>query len=424
METEYRSLSPTVTQLTITIPADEIQKRLSKRYKELKKDLQIPGFRKGKAPLSVLKRRFGKALKTELTDEILQETVPGALEESALVPVKMPEFSELCMTEGKPFVIALEVEHYAQFELQDFKGLAPSAEPVVVTDKEIQDSLRAIQLKEAEATEVERATRVGDRVSGGFKLLVRGDPRTEEKQEKHSESFAIILGEDELFPASRMDRLLVGKTAEEPFHIEGELPLAYPDEALCGKHVELEVKLEMIEELQIPEMNEELAQKLFQKTLEELRSEIVSRIEAAKLQEQRARRIDVMLERLRENNPLSLPETLVKEQLEEQEKEWDRQEVLDTERVDLREKERDSIIKRLHNSLLLEEVAKIEGIEATDEDYQREFDRIGRLLASPDVVRNVYSSNKEMMARLERSIVIEKAIDSLLNLQKPLILEV
>jgi len=137
MKVSVSDLSPTQKKLQVVVPAEQVQPELDKRYLELAKKVRLKGFRPGKIPRGIIKNYYGKSIESEVSSQFVHSSYPQALEESSLKPLAEAEIEELSFADDGTFTYSALVEVCAPFVIEGYKGLEVSAEPIVVTDAEI-----------------------------------------------------------------------------------------------------------------------------------------------------------------------------------------------------------------------------------------------------------------------------------------------
>jgi trigger factor len=423
MELSVRDVSGTVAELSIKLEADKVQQKLDKRYAELAKEIHLPGFRKGKVPRTVLRKRFGRELERELAGELAGELLEKALQETKLIAVGEPEVETLSIAEGEAFRLVVRVEHLPEIRLQRYKGLAPPPEDLEVGEEELARQMRNLQLRNAERHEADRPAQEGDHVEGRYRLYVNDE--LDGESEEVDRRFEAVIGEDHLFAGTRLDRQLAGHAKGERFRVEAETPLAFPAERLRGRRLALDIELDKIEELELRELDDAFTQEKFQKSVEELRDAVRRELLEAATREDRDKRLQVVFERLRDENPFPLPESMLHKEMQREQEQWDKQHVPAADRAELLRTQPERVERRLRNALLLQKVIEQEQIEATDADFRRRYERMAPIFGrGSEEVERFYRSQERLHQSLRDEILEGKAVELLLESTSSLIVEV
>ena len=423
MEVTVREISETMAEVTIERPVEDVRKEFEKHYQELQKDMQLPGFRKGKVPRSLLRQRFGRQIQAELANEMAGESLEEALGKQKLRAIGEPHVESLNIAEGEPFKLVVRIEHLPELRLKRYKGIAPPAPEFEVSDEELDKQLRLLQLRTAEHIDVERPAQRGDGVDGKFRLFL--NDVLDGASEELDKPFKLVIGEDQLFTGTKLDEKLIGHSVGERFRIEGETPLAYPVERLRAKRVALDIELGKIQELKLPELTEEFAQEHFKKGLAELREDLKTQVIERKRKDDRESRLEVVFDKLREENPFPIPESLLRSEAHREEEQWEQYKLSEAERNELRRTQPARIERKVRNALLLQKVIELERFDVSDAEVQRRYQMMAPLFGdNPEAVQQLYQNSARLQRGLKDDMLQTKALDFLLESTPSLIVEV
>jgi trigger factor len=254
--------------LEIDISWDEMEKASDKAYRKLVKSVDIQGFRRGKAPRSILERRVGKEyIYQEGLDELISEAYSSAIKEHDLTPITQPKLDAPIFEIGKPYHFSLTVPVITPVELGDYKSLEFEREEVSVTSEEVDKELESLRQRVSDWEAVERPVEYGDRIKADLKLV------SDEKQisDLKDNLFEITNERHGLFTG--MDEHLVGMSAGESKTFTTTIPADYSNEKLAGKEANYEVSVHSVEVKNIPELDDAFAAKVSDgqfETLEDL----------------------------------------------------------------------------------------------------------------------------------------------------------
>jgi trigger factor len=423
MEIQVRDVSETVAELTLQRSAEEVRREFDKHYKELQKELELPGFRKGKVPRTVLKRRFGKDMEADLAREMAGEMLEEALAEKKLRPVGEPAVESMSIEEGQPFRFVVRIEHLPHFNLARYKGLAPPAAEMEVTDAELQKQLRTLQLREGERTDVDRPAQAGDHVEGRFRIYV--NDVLDGGSEELDKPLELVVGEDHLFTGTHFDLKIVGHKVGERFRIEGETPLAYAVERYRGRRVALDTELTKVQELKVPALDDAFTTERFKKSLAELSEEVRKQLLERKQKEDREQRLEVVFEKLRGENSFAVPEAMLRMEMAREEEQWNKYNVSEAEREELRRTQMPRVERKVRNALLLQRVIELERFDVSDADLRKRYEAMAPFFGKgPAEVAQFYQSQPRLQRSLKDDILESKALDFLLESTPSLIVEV
>jgi len=416
IETTVQELTATRYQVRVTVPAEETAPHFERAYQALRKNARLPGFRPGKAPLSVLRKRFGEGVKEDVGNQLLQESFPQALAQHDIKAVGPPTLEEISIEEGEPFSYLAEVDVLPQFELVDLAQVEIPRRPVEVTDEMIDSTIERLREGNAEVSKVEdeSATLARGQVAIiDYVGTVDGEPF----EGGSGEGFAVEVGAGRIFP--ELEEGIEGMRAGEERQIEIDFPDDYRED-LAGKHALFTVTLKEIQEKNLPEVDDDFARDLNHDDLDALRRSIrdglTQRMEESN---RRAYHADIA-EKLVQLHPIEVPTTLLEGQLQMMVKNRVVRllgEGLSPDEVDRREAElyeelRDDAEQRARLTLILDRVAEDHHVEISDEEIEaqlvKEADEAG---VSPDVLRQYYQSQFGSLDPLHDRLREEKAFD-------------
>jgi trigger factor len=367
--------------LDFDVTWDEVEKASEKAYRKLVQQVDIQGFRRGKAPRSLLERRLGKEyIYQEGLDDLISEAYREAIKEHQLTPISQPELDAPVFEMGQPYHFRLKVPVLTPVELGDYRSLHYESEEVLVTSEEVEKELEALRNGQARWQVVERPARIGDRVTVDLKLTVEG--RT--ISDLHENPFELATERHGLF--SGIDEQIAGMRAGEQKQFTTTIPADYANEDLAGKEAHYELSLHKVEEKILPELDDAFAASLGDyETLEDLRKAISDRIQERKEREQRQRLRDQVLDALIERSKIVLHPVLIKEETEDMLHELshmlERQHMSLDQYLLLIRKKREEYMKelepeaekRVRRQLVLDEVAKQEQIQVSAEEVEEVF---------------------------------------------------
>lgn len=401
--------------LTITVPADTVDSAVKTRLQQLAKTQRINGFRPGKVPVSVIKKRFGLQVRQEIAGEVMQRNFFEAITQEKLNPAGMPAFEMKTDEDGKDLEFVAAFEVYPQVELKDLDKIEVEKAVVEITDENLANMLETLRKQHARWVEVEREAAQDDRVTIDFVGSVDG----EEFEGGKAEDFALEMGKGRMIPG--FEEPVVGKKAGEEFTIDVTFPEDYHAEQLKGKEAQFAVTLKKVEVQELPELDDEFA-KLFgieDGDLEKLRDEVKRNMQRELDQTLKTKLKEQVIAGLVETNPVDLPGALVKQEIDAL-----RQQSLERfgqqgSQANLPELPDDlfeeNARRRVSVGLLLGEVINQKEIKA---DSARIDDMIATSASAyedPQEVIEYYKNNQELMQQMENLAIEDQAIDSLLE---------
>ena len=425
MKTTVKKLSDTNVCLTITLGADELNAAEQVALTKMARDLKVPGFRKGKVPVSVAAKHVNPmVLQEQVLDNALSKTVAEAFMNEKLQALERPS------VEVKKFVPNQEVEFTAEatvvppVKLGDYKKLKAKAQAVKVEAKDVDEIIERMQQNFVDKAEVTRAAREGDEAIIDFvgkKDGVAFDGGS-------AKDFALKLGGGQFIPG--FEEGVVGHKAGETFDLELEFPKDYHAENLAGAKVVFSVTLHKVNELKLPELNDEFAAKCGPFTdIKELKADIKREITAQKEREAKEKLKDELVAELADSSKVALPELLIDDQLRSIEQDLMqnlsyRGLTMDSylktqgfkDKADWQKKEaRPAAEKRVKAGLVLAELSKELGVEVSHEELDRQI----------STFKQQYGKDAKLAARFDdpnvhrdiaNRMITEKTIDKLVEL--------
>ena len=425
MKTTVKKLSDTNVCLTITLGADELNAAEQVALTKMARDLKVPGFRKGKVPVSVAAKHVNPmALQEQVLDNALSKAVAEAFMNEKLQALERPS------VEVKKFVPNQEVEFTAEatvvppVKLGDYKKLKAKPQAVKVETKDVDEIIERMQQNFVDKTEVKRAAREGDEAIIDFvgkKDGVAFDGGS-------AKDFALKLGGGQFIPG--FEEGVVGHKAGETFDLDLEFPKDYHAENLAGAKVVFSVTLHKVNELKLPELNDEFAAKCGPFTdVKELKADIKREITAQKEREAKEKLKDELVAELADSSKVALPELLIDDQMRSIEQDLMqnlsyRGLTMDSylktqgfkDKADWQKKEaRPAAEKRVKAGLVLAELSKELGVEVSREELDRQI----------STFKQQYGKDAKLAARFDdpnvhrdiaNRMITDKTIDKLVEL--------
>ncbi|MBE1554551.1 trigger factor [Sporosarcina limicola] len=374
--------------LTVEVPAEVVTAGINKAFNKVVKDVQAPGFRKGKMPRQMFEKMYGvESLYNDALDIILPEAYTNALDESGVEPIDRPEIDVTQMEKGKALIFTALITLKPEVKLGDYKGLEVTRQETEVTDEEIEVQLKERQQAFAElVVKEEGEVANGDTVNLDFEGFVDGETFEGGK----SEGYDLEIGSGSFIPG--FEEQLVGLKQDEEKDVEISFPEEYHATELAGKPVVFKVKIHEIKSKEIPELNDELAQEIDEEveSVEALRSKMKeATLEERKTASETALRDD-LVEAAARNAEIDIPEVMIDTEVDRMMEEFAQR--LQTQGMNLdlyfqfsgQDKEalrlqmKEDAQNRVRVSLVLEAIGKAENIEVNEEDINIELEKMSQ----------------------------------------------
>lgn len=420
MEVKVEEVSGLTRRIAVILPREVAGKEMEAAYDRLKKEVNLKGFRKGKAPRQVLEKNYGPKLEYEVADKLIQDTYFDALEKAALDAVVHPEIREHRFESDGSFFYQAEVDIRPQFELGVYQGIEVEQPETAVSEAEIEAELEAIRRRLAPLKSAEdRAIADGDVVVIDFKGFEQGKPM----KQVAGEDFTVEVGSGQ--HGKEFEEKLLGLRKGEEANPEIDFPAAFPNPVLAGKKVEFKIKVKDVQERVLPALDDELAKDLGDKfkSLAELREHIRNERLHRKQEGQRGDLVDRLMKQILEKHQFEVPPRLVAHEIESMSKELEtnleRQgvslEAAGISRDGLIEKYKEAAERRVRGDFVLKKIAEQEKITLTDEDIEKGFQRIAdQYRMQVEEVKTYFRSRNELLPFMHE-LLSEKIIDFLIN---------
>ena len=433
---EITRLEKSNVKLSMTIPKEEIKSQYRDILRDYSQKVQIPGFRKGKVPQEVLERKFGDALKGEALEKIIQKAVEEVFGDEGLSRDERPlsysqpvlqEDPKLDLEQDLNFSLVYDV--FPEINIDRWKGLEVEIPQAEITDDDIMRELEEVRDRNSFVLDREEGAEAkkGDTVTVSY---YETDEDGVELPNTRRDDFVFTLGRGQ--NTHEIDDDIAGMKKGET----KEVTKAYPDsttgntapESLAGKTRKLRITLNELKEKKLPDLDDDFAQDVDEKfkTLDDLRNSIRQRLEKNLESQLRNLKINKILEKIMENTPVVLPESMVRAEFDSRLRNLARQIGADTEKVrqmlsetgdglgSIEEQWRPSAEKDLHSRLIVEKLVEDQHIEASDEDMERELERIAADSGSPPEEVKKYYSEPNAAEYLKENIKENRFFDMLL----------
>lgn len=367
-------------ELVLDVPAEDVSKAYSKVTRDYQKYAKIPGFRAGKVPETVIRRRFAAEIRKDVIDRLLPERFNQAVQELGVAPVGQPQVTELAIDDGQPLHVKAVFEFIPAFSIDGYQNVTVPRPAVDITPEEFDQEMA--QLRESRATvepvEEDRPLADGDWAQISYTGKIEGD---EDAAPLSSDDALVEIGGKDTVEA--FSTALRGARVGQQLHVSASYPAEYPEGKLAGKTVDYDIDVKAIKKRTLPELNDDFARELGEyENLAQLESRVREHLEHRKRRRVEGETKDRLMQALIERFPFPVPESLVQEQVDArlerglralaaQGMQTDQMRKLDFAR--LRAAQRDSAIAEVKSSLLLARIAHEEKVEVTDEEMDREL---------------------------------------------------
>ena len=405
-------------EIELEIPADNVQKAADKVTRDIAKVARIPGFRPGKAPATIVRRRFASDIEGEVVQSLVPEYLRKALDEQKILPVTDPQVDKVEFKEGEPLKFHAVFEVLPDFTLADYKNLEIQIDAVDVGDAQVNQAIEEMRERAATFVPVEgRSIKDGDYAQ----IKLQGTPHGG-GDPVQADNILCHVGSEETLVAFTEN--LRGAAVGDSKQFEATYPEDYPDESLKGKTYTYKIEVEGIKEKKLPEVNDEFAKDAAGEaggvtTLEDLRKKIRTDLDAAKEQRQTAQAREKILEALIKRNEFPVPESLVEGQMDVRLERAVRQlasqgidpRAVNVDWVAMRKRQRDRAVDDVKAEILLDRIATEEKIDATDEDLEKEIEHLAGHSGESATALRARLTKQGALDRMKSKLRSDKTID-------------
>ena len=385
MSVQVEKLEKNMAKLTVEVSAEDFEKAVNTVYNRNKKSINIPGFRKGKAPRVMIEKMYGAGVFFEDAANLLINTeYPKAAQESELDIVSRPTIDIVQIEKGKSFIFTAEVAVKPEVTLGEYKGVEVEVSAADVTEEEVAAELKKEQEKNSRTIDVDdRAVADGDMVTLDFEGFVDGVAFEGGK----GTDYPLTIGSNSFIPG--FEDQLVGVKIGEEVDVKVTFPEDYHAKDLAGKDAVFKCKVNEIHVKEVPEADDDFAQDISEfDTLAEYKEDIKKNLMEQKEKEAKAAKEAAVVAKVVENATMEIPDAMVDTQVRNMADDFARRIQSQGLTVDqyfqftgmtaekLFEQMRPDALKRIQNSLVLEAVAKAENIEISDERVEEELQKM------------------------------------------------
>ena len=427
MKMEVTELGPMKRALKIEVPADEVTQRFTRAYTELNRQVSIPGFRPGKAPVALLEKKYAKSVEEDVIRSLVPDYYDRAVRQAGIVPVlvEIPPLERVKIKKDTPFTFTATVEIKPKIDLRDYKAPNPiSLKPDkrTVTDEQVNRGLEVLREQHArlDAAPSGHAIGAGDYVILDLAGFLDGRPLEGAKKEGQLHkvgSNAAILGLE-------IDRHVTEKREGDVVTIPQPYPTSHPDQRVAGKTVSFLLTINAVKQKTLPALDDEFAKDCGPyRSVREIKDRLQTEMEKALKKEIEESYKDTILKRLVETHHFDLPETLVERELETIVRQQVQQQRLragtDVSAVSqenlkkVRDDNRFEAQRRVKVGLILEAIAEKEGLSVTQDDINAEITRLAAELrtSTAELVKMIQAGGRDSIDELRARILADKALD-------------
>ena len=420
MSVKVENLEHNMVKLTVTVPADDFSKALTQAYNRNKKNISIPGFRKGHAPQQLIEKMYGTGVFYEDAANILiPQTYPEEAESTGLEIVSRPEFDIEQIEKGKDFIYTATAAVKPAVELGAYEGIEVKKQDVTVTDEDVDAEIKKEQEKNSRLVDAEEGAAVenGDTINLDYSGSIDGvkfDGGTAEGQ-------TLVIGSNTFIPG--FEDQLVGVKAGEEKDVKVTFPAEYHAKELAGKDAVFACKVNKIHKKELPELNDEFAQDVSEfDTMDEYRESVKSNLVSDKEKAAKNAKTNEAVDKLIEASKMDIPDAMVASQAEQMYEDFARRLQSQGIPIDMylqyqgsteakfKEDIKPQALKQIQERLVLEAVAEKADIKISDEDFDAEVKKIADQYKM-DVDKLKESMSDYEKDQLKKDMAVQKAVE-------------
>ena len=408
--------------LNVELEWEELEKASERAYRKLAQQYNVPGFRKGKAPRSMIERMVGKdTVYQEGLEELVDQSYRQAIKEHGLLPIARPTVDAPPIEYGQPYTFTARVPVLTPVTLGDYQAIRVEQPPIEVSDEEIDGVVERIRQDQAIKTPVERPAQLGDFVTMDLKLTV-GE---KEVSNLHDNEFELVLERPGIFAG--MDDEIIGMKEGESKQFTTTIPEDYSNPDLAGKEAQYDVSLTGVKVRELPEVDDELAKSSGDfEDVDELREAIRQQLLMQKINDARRTLRDEVVAKAVEGATVEPHQVLVDDEIHTMEHETERMlgqsrltlpqylSIMQKSPEEYRKELEPDARQRVKSDLVLNAIADAEGISATQDEVAQWLDNLNAISGERPIRLNQLTSNQR--ANIEGRIRRDKALARLVDI--------
>jgi len=419
MSVKVEKLEGNMAKLIIEVAEADFEAACEKAYQKQKNKIQIPGFRKGKAPRAMIEKMYGREVFYEdAANEVIPDAYEKAYDECGEDIVSTPKVEVVQLTYGKPFIFSAEVALKPEVTLGKYKGVKVDKIDTTVTDEDVDKAIEEERERNARSVAVtDRAVQDKDDIILDFEGFVDGEAFNGGK----GENYPLTIGSGQFIPG--FEDQLIGKEIGKEVEVNVTFPEDYQAEDLKGKAAVFKCTVKEIKEKQLPDLDDEFASEVSEfDTLDEYKADVRKNLEEKKAADAKNAKEDAVIKAIIEDSKMDIPEAMKETQKRQMIEEFAQR--IQSQGLNfsqymqftgmtadkLMEQVEPQAMDRIQSRLVLEAVAKAEGLEATEEDFDKKVDELveSYKMEKDKVIEMIGEEGKK---QLMEDIAVSKAVD-------------
>lgn len=428
MNLNTETLSDTRAKVVVTLTGEEVAAEEKAALREISSQARVPGFRPGKVPEQMVRRRYAKQITEEVSRKCVSKAYRHAVDEAGIKIYGLVDVNEPEIKSGQDVDLEFTFDLQPQFDLPEYKGIEAKVPPVSVTDEDVERELVNLRRSRAEYNKVERAAKAEDYVKVSYKGEIDGQPIAEiapdnriwGTQENTWEE-AGNLGPDSLGVPAIIEGV-VGMSVDETKEVTQEFGEDHEVEALRGKTGKYTVTVHEVRERILPELNEEFLKSIQVESVEQLKERIKEELVRRAENDRRSRTRNQIVEQLLKGAEFALPESAIETEtqrviervMRENMQRGVPQEEFEKHKEELHAQSRQAAIHQLRRDFILGRIAEKENIKVEDKDMQRAVvSQAMRFRVRPEQFVKEIRNDREAIRSLQQGVLLDKTMEFL-----------
>ncbi|MRI34803.1 trigger factor [Endozoicomonas sp. OPT23] len=423
MQVSVETTSSLERRLTISIPADQIEGEIAKRLQNMSRNVRLDGFRPGKVPMKVVKRRYGAGARQEVLGEQMQQAFIEAVTQEKLNPAGAPRVEPKTDEDGKDFEFIAIIEIYPEIELNDFSGVEVERPVAEVKDEDINEMIDTLRQQSKTFEDVERAAENGDQIVFDYVgSFASGEKAGEEFEGGKAENSTLELGSGRMIPG--FEDGLVGVSAGEEKTLELTFPEDYQAEELKGQAVEFACKVHKVQAASLAELNDEFFERfgVTEGGEDAFRVEVRKNMERELRQAVKTKVKNQVMDGILTGHEFAVPSPLVAQEIDRMREQavqqfGGAQGGFDPKQLPAELFQKDAE-KRVALGLLVGEIVKQKEVKVDDDRVRAMVEEMASAYQEPQQVIDWYYSNDEQLSQIKYVVLEEQVVDTILDAAK------
>jgi trigger factor len=390
--------------MTVQVPAERIEQEVASRMQSMCQTVRLDGFRPGKVPLKVIEQKYGKQVRFEVIDQVVNSTLQEALTQENIRPAGVPSIDPKEYAPGKPLEYTATFEIFPELSGSIHYGFKVTKPLVEITDEDVTGMLENLRNQRGTWNTVDRASQTGDQVTVDFEGTVDGNTF----DGNQAKEMPVVLGSNSMIPG--FEEQLIDVSAGEEKTLDIKFAEDYPSTEVAGKAARFNVKIHTVSEMLLPEINEEFAKAFgiseggVQALTDEIRNNMERELKGLVKSKLKSQVFDGLLL----NNPVDVPNSLVESEIKELQQLEGNQGL---EASVLKE----NAEKRLKLGVIVSEIAKQNQLQIDPDRVRQMVETIASSYEKPEEVVQWYYGNQEMLAGVQSAVIEEQVVDWLVE---------